>query len=165
MAKLYAEIAKMVSTHSRPKAAGACSFGLSDSSSFQHTAARRRLVWPICTANTVQMFQHTAARRRLAVPASFPDKPSAFQHTAARRRLASLSSSFVGLLTVSTHSRPKAAGNAAEECSLWQVVVSTHSRPKAAGTGSIGQVGRRSVSTHSRSKAAGRDGNGDRADC
>ena len=132
MAKLYAEIAKMVSTHSRPKAAGACSFGLSDSSSFQHTAARRRLVWPICTANTVQMFQHTAARRRLGgcfcirpflKTVSTHSRPKAagvlepfgaevekFQHTAARRRLVPANLPVNPPTHVSTHSRPKAAG-------------------------------------------------------
>ena len=55
-----------VSTHSRPKAAGADSissgrllFG------FQHTAARRRLGLMPLSARPMMWFQHTAARRRL----------------------------------------------------------------------------------------------------
>ena len=58
-----------------------------------------------------------------------------FQHTAARRRLVNVVISVTQVTYVSTHSRPKAAGN--------QVLhrhqarqVSTHSRPKAAGSGS-----------------------------
>ena len=56
-----------------------------------------------------------------------------FQHTAARRRLAWSSRSCVFALAVSTHSRPKAAGERAEKERI-QYVVSTHSRPKAAGS-------------------------------
>ena len=79
----------MVSTHSRPKAAGTSSRRrLSQPKKFQHTAARRRLVvlrmiriglrfgfntqppeggWDffLIGLDKVLMFQHTAARRRL----------------------------------------------------------------------------------------------------
>ena len=99
-------------------------------------------------------FQHTAARRRLAVWDGSFKKAWTFQHTAARRRLdPALTRTFYyycfntqppeggwcsglirGLMykSVSTHSRPKAAGGTA---SRWRSdeVVSTHSRPKAAG--------------------------------
>ena len=54
-----------------------------------------------------------------------------FQHTAARRRLHVHQSLILRAITVSTHSRPKAAAQpliGANE----QLVVSTHSRPKAA---------------------------------
>ena len=55
-----------VSTRSRPKAAGLiiCAMEITNRS-FQHAAARRRLVFPkrICPKQT--MFQHAAARRRL----------------------------------------------------------------------------------------------------
>ena len=48
-------------------------------------------------------------------------------------QLGSLWASFLSLVRVSTHSRPKAAG--IWDNKLWRVVpVSTHSRPKAAGT-------------------------------
>ena len=102
---------KCVSTHSRPKAAGL-----------------------ICiSCKPVSLFQHTAARRRLVVEDWENIKSGLFQHTAARRRLASRRRNPQGFIFVSTHSRPKAAGN------KWFVVrsgtdVSTHSRPKAAGS-------------------------------
>ena len=56
--------------------------------------------------------------------------------------------------TVSTHSRPKAAGffNKSADFSLF---VSTHSRPKAAGKPKGECLGSDWVSTHSRPKAAG----------
>ena len=57
---------------------------------------------------------------------------SRFQHTAARRRLAGTTCTKEKMLSVSTHSRPKAAG--LKEIDLEQKIwVSTHSRPKAAG--------------------------------
>ena len=56
------------------------------------------------------MFQHTAARRRLALFGLFISFSYKFQHTAARRRLGLPLLGFARLLSVSTHSRPKAAG-------------------------------------------------------
>ena len=56
-----------VSTHSRPKAAGADNLDLPRIKHlFQHTAARRRLAvdWQ-AEDLTAELFQHTAARRRL----------------------------------------------------------------------------------------------------
>ena len=55
-----------------------------------------------------------------------------FQHTAARRRLVELTGQFNQALTVSTHSRPKAAGTSTVNDNVYKAV-STHSRPKAAG--------------------------------
>ena len=57
-------------------------------------------------------------------------------------------------LTVSTHSRPKAAGQYGI-CRLPHQIVSTHSRPKAAGVGCLLVPFKHRVSTHSRPKAAG----------
>ncbi len=56
----------MVSTHSRPKAAGPPTVRAACMSLFQHTAARRRLLaaYTPCLFRT-GLFQHTAARRRL----------------------------------------------------------------------------------------------------
>ena len=57
--------------------------------------------------------------------------------------------------TVSTHSRPKAAGQESKEPPEINGV-STHSRPKAAGQFGFGNVVEEpAVSTHSRPKAAG----------
>ena len=55
---------------------------------------------------------------------------------------------------VSTHSRPKAAGDP-EIYGARINLVSTHSRPKAAGLTSSVHMSRLPVSTHSRPKAAG----------
>ena len=55
-----------------------------------------------------------------------------FQHTAARRRLAIKLNINGTYLFVSTHSRPKAAGSGFYPCRTVNQV-STHSRPKAAG--------------------------------
>ena len=55
---------------------------------FQHAAARRRLVEPKQQINYYDMFQHAAARRRLETACVIPDD----------------------IYSVSTRSRPKAAG-------------------------------------------------------
>ena len=100
-----------VSTHSRPKAAGLKRLVWVMTGVFQHTAARRRLDNLLATPFGFRWFQHTAARRRLAC-----DRPSSFflalfQHTAARRRLGQKAPAIPPERLVSTHSRPKAAGN------------------------------------------------------
>ena len=77
-----------------------------------------------------------------------------FQHTAARRRLVLQSVETLIKSQVSTHSRPKAAGNYINHNGT-EELVSTHSRPKAAGIGNKAAFGGQDVSTHSRPKAAG----------
>ena len=59
-----------------------------------------------------------------------------------------------GMVTVSTHSRPEAAGffNGYSHLHNW---VSTHSRPEAAGPATQEPVNLFRVSTHSRPEAAG----------
>ena len=77
-----------VSTHSRPKAAArAAPIRPSTPSSFQHTAARRRLPPALTLSVWTGAFQHTAARRRLRPGRKSTTPASQFQHTAARRRL------------------------------------------------------------------------------
>ena len=101
----------LVSTHSRPKAAGIAGLMTNLGYLFQHTAARRRLGFrpsqyqALHGFNTqppeggwlLQLyydtlgikFQHTAARRRLGSGfGQIPRLLCKFQHTAARRRLA-----------------------------------------------------------------------------
>ena len=146
---------RLVSTHSRPKAAGLPAAVL----------VRCRLCfntqppeggWTTCrrTCPLQALFQHTAARRRLAFYALPNLARCAFQHTAARRRLEPQRRHADRAAPVSTHSRPKAAGgdavNAAARCR-----VSTHSRPKAAGYAQTAKERCQLVSTHSRPKAAG----------
>ena len=82
----------MVSTHSRPKAAGGA-------------------VW--FWTNWIRPFQHTAARRRLENCPLWRCEAVRFQHTAARRRLALYCLRHQPSKNVSTHSRPKAAGHPA----------------------------------------------------
>ena len=141
----------MVSTHSRPKAAGlACSNGFTYAK-FQHTAARRRLPMRNQIMTATKKFQHTAARRRLGLSALFLDSflcfntqppeggwkaltqyltDEAFQHTAARRRLVnSLALSFRWCMFQHTAARRRLESTL--KCKL-RTAVSTHSRPKAA---------------------------------
>ena len=77
----------VVSTHSRPKAAGPWYQKRGRLHGFQHTAARRRLGYlnrrTVCESG----FQHTAARRRLVIKIYSDGVKAVFQHTAARRRL------------------------------------------------------------------------------
>ena len=56
------------------------------------------------------LFQHTAARRRLGGSTKAVGRSGGFQHTAARRRLVDGIHNIPFGRTVSTHSRPKAAG-------------------------------------------------------
>ena len=122
---------------------------------FQHTAARRRLAVAATIKKTAKNGFNTqppeGGWRRIRTPPSerrsFNTQPPEggwrllmagalsirlFQHTAARRRLDmhGAGSGWVG--EVSTHSRPKAAGNTMIEKGK-AGYVSTHSRPKAAG--------------------------------
>ena len=80
-------LAVKVSTHSRPKAAGLASDDLRHQYRFQHTAARRRL-----TSYEVKKFPS----------ASFNTQPPEGGWTIRKAKRQPL--------TVSTHSRPKAAG-------------------------------------------------------
>ena len=163
-----------VSTHSRPKAAGATVCHLTRTKMFQHTAARRRL------AGELEKYFHNTAVSTHSRPKA-ADNPSynnlrkrLFQHTAARRRLHNRLL-FDCRRSVSTHSRPKAAALTFAD-DVQDVKVSTHSRPKAAGglrtrhtescsfntqppeggwlTDKVKRI-KSLVSTHSRPKAAG----------
>ena len=122
-----------VSTHSRPKAAAGGNGRLRlGCRTFQHTAARRRLLPSGKALGATGRFQHTAARRRLPRPRAtsasqprFNTQPPEggcrpalvrqavgpeFQHTAARRRLYRIDlGPVIEIRRVSTHSRPKAA--------------------------------------------------------
>ena len=111
------EFACKVSTHSRPKAAGALSDGLHGLLLFQHTAARRRLVLEDGGILIFKWFQHTAARRRLETAIDRDALQCLFQHTAARRRLGVTGGYCFRTVKVSTHSRPKAAG-----CPLYWII-------------------------------------------
>ena len=82
---------------------------------FQHTAARRRLIYPVRHPIRDLWFQHTAARRRLTAALPRFQLICVFQHTAARRRLTGGKNIGLCVNLVSTHSRPKAA----DRCRIW----------------------------------------------
>ncbi len=100
------------------------------------------------------MFQLTAARRRLVAGADnaaqsvggFNSQPPEGGWPANRHSR--------NQSAVSTHSRPKAAGQWQQQQQAAQAV-STHSRPKAAGHDAGYRCAGTEVSTHSRPKAAG----------
>ena len=101
---------------------------------FQHTAARRRLDTKTAEKLTViGAFQHTAARRRLAKSRSSPSCSSQFQHTAARRRLGNIG--IGGNAGRGFNTQPPEGGGKSHSRAGRKSRVSTHSRPKAAGDG------------------------------
>ena len=80
---------------------------------FQHTAARRRLAAipsPGCIAHSFNTQPPEGGWQLEALKAELAEM---FQHTAARRRLVGIALHDISFHTVSTHSRPKAAGYAA----------------------------------------------------
>ena len=131
-----------VSTHSRPKAAGPEVMNNALGLMFQHTAARRRLGWKMPKL-TWQGKVSTHSRPKAAGPPKISAGYVArwFQHTAARRRLGAGFAVQQFRCAVSTHSRPKAAGGVKDK-SVVAGKVSTHSRPKAAGKSSKSDVRR-----------------------
>ena len=124
---------QLVSTHSRPKAAGLDKRG--DSlSCFVSTHSRPKAAG----------FRRGLGRR-YPMGVSTHSRPKA---------AGAIKRAYIGDDGVSTHSRPKAAGSFGFDLTV-QTTVSTHSRPKAAGSEQAEYQQSRSVSTHSRPKAAG----------
>ena len=104
---------RVVSTHSRPKAAAYADFLANGiSAEFQHTAARRRL--------PESMLRHVRFEN-----VSTHSRPKAAAITLLRNHRS---------VYVSTHSRPKAAAFMPPKDPI-KLCVSTHSRPKAAAFG------------------------------
>ena len=100
-----------VSTHSRPKAAGHSSFWtVFVFALFQHTAARRRLAVSFIARAFFKRFNTQPPEGGWISEQLKDGNNTRFQHTAARRRLGPSAMQHDGLMAVSTHSRPKAAG-------------------------------------------------------
>ena len=78
------------------------------------------------------MFQHTAARRRLGAGRLKFRRPILFQHTAARRRLVSATFTSTAF-TTRFNTQPPEGGWEILPPLTPSLMVSTHSRPKAAG--------------------------------
>ena len=124
---------QLVSTHSRPKAAGqtANSFGQIKAVSTHSRPKAAGHDKEDARQNTRKVSTHSRPKAAGRLP-SRRRPPMPFQHTAARRRLVDAAANAVQSAAVSTHSRPKAAGALR---TTWRAkfTVSTHSRPKAAG--------------------------------
>ena len=132
----------MVSTHSRPKAAVCKVFpnilACDVSTHSRPKAAEKIQVLKI----RLTLFQHTAARRRLLAWIILPVLQALFQHTAARRRLPFISLPNLTIQYVSTHSRPKAAGNLGSHAEWLEGFQHTAARRR------LRQTGRNSHLTH-----------------
>ncbi len=121
----------MVSTHSRPKAAGR---GLDGPNSPVVVSTHSR---PKAAAEILAFFvyspkfQHTAARRRLAAQTAIGGHAASF-NTQPPEGGCVIFRDINAKADVSTHSRPKAA-EIIETIAKKHKYVSTHSRPKAAG--------------------------------
>ena len=145
---------QFVSTHSRPKAAGRRTLKRHTQWMFQLTAARRRLESQRFQPRVGYLvFQLTAARRRLAGLCTHASVHNGFNSQPPEGGWAGYFFERNEAI-VSTHSRPKAAGQGAQKMSMTDAV-STHSRPKAAGWPIPRWPQALPVSTHSRPKAAG----------
>ena len=100
----------MVSTHSRPKAAGMDVSGLKRKEQVS-THSRPKAAGETEEIDILNNFVSTHSRPKAAGRyLSTKDFLIKFQHTAARRRLVSFSIALICVASVSTHSRPKAAG-------------------------------------------------------
>ena len=77
----------LVSTHSRPKAAGAIVVDTNTPPKFQHTAARRRLVYRELALQAYKVSTHSRPKAADQLKMQAFSILSWFQHTAARRRL------------------------------------------------------------------------------
>ena len=101
------------------------------------------------------MFQHTAARRRLVERAKWRQLNSLFQHTAARRRLVYRDENAINQIKRFNTQPPEGGWRQSRRLLQARFSVSTHSRPKAAGSKFKNGAPVFNVSTHSRPKAAG----------
>ena len=144
-----------VSTHSRPEAAGMMASGaLGETGTFQLTAARRRLGlgwWRLIRSNE---FQLTAARRRLGRLYSEMQYVHKFQLTAARRRLGSSSRAVFFLLQFQLTAARRRLGQSPSRSFVPVWFQLTAARRRLAHSARP-FWSRRNVSTHSRPEAAG----------
>ena len=112
MTSLTAERAVFVSTHSRPKAAGCRNPAIRPSLAVS-THSRPKAAGPKSAAGRrpKYCFNTQPPEGGWVFVVGVFDIDARFQHTAARRRLGSINSQHEAMPTVSTHSRPKAAGD------------------------------------------------------
>ena len=131
--KLLTGLGQKVSTHSRSKAAGTVAPKSQPRHQRFNTQPPEGGWLTLLLSNWLpSKFQHTAARRRLAFPAHLPQACSLFQHTAARRRLGRFIFRRV-MWTLFQHTAARRRLGLFMLRIITGLVVSTHSRPKAAG--------------------------------
>ena len=142
---------QIVSTHSRPKATDLRNFKYFHSIQFQHTAARRRLLFaqPISFSSIVSTHSRSKATVFQSIKAfSVPNIVSTHSRPKATVLFIIISSKFK---YVSTHSRPKATGFA------WRRVFGSRGfntqPPEGDWVAAIAPSDSAQVSTHSRPKA------------
>ena len=121
-----------VSTHSRPKAAGAAAFPLKCPLAVSTHSRPKAAGIEDSSIATLSLFQHTAARRRLAIQVTTTCAKGCFNTQPPEGGWGATMNRSVSASAVSTHSRPKAAGKRLTTITVYRDV-STHSRPKAAG--------------------------------
>ena len=124
----------MVSTHSRPKAAGLARH-VWPSQIWRFNTQPPEGGWIKNCSNAMRLswFQHTAARRRLVIRNKRHTQTNKFQHTAARRRLdPDMRGSATEPMFQHTAARRRLGGSVGQQLASREV--STHSRPKAAGS-------------------------------
>ena len=144
----------LVSTHSRPKAAGKPTFARASLILFQLTAARRRLARLHPLQGFFTEFQLTAARRRLDADLFGNVLNKTFQLTAARRRLVAHQTTANHCLEfqlTAARRRLEIAKTIPLIDSAFQLTAARRRLATERGDGHLPLV----VSTHSRPKAAG----------
>ena len=96
---------------------------------FQHTAARRRLLFRLCQRLPISVSTHS--RPKAAAEAHLPTLTGTpFQHTAARRRL--IVQRIKDAVDSGFNTQPPEGGCSSTDSAPRIPTVSTHSRPKAA---------------------------------
>ena len=144
-----------VSTHSRPKAAGADNLDLPRIKHlFQHTAARRRLAG-VGRRRACSFFVSTHSRPKAAGQNEGEAfRLILFQHTAARRRLVGQDFAYIGVFG-SFNTQPPEGGWQPQRCQS-RTDTSFNTQPPEGGWAChLRQNPCSRVSTHSRPKAAG----------
>ena len=99
-----------VSTHSRPKAAGAAAFPLKCPLAVSTHSRPKAAGIEDSSIATLSLFQHTAARRRLAIQVTTTCAKGCFNTQPPEGGWGATMNRSVSASAVSTHSRPKAAG-------------------------------------------------------
>ena len=150
-----AALTALVSTHSRPKAAGVCVIvGFTASHCFNTQPPEGGWLGGAALSRSEACFNTQPPEGGWAGGGSLGRMGRSFNTQPPEGGWLHVVADPDRFAVVSTHSRPKAAGAAVAQF-LGLLAVSTHSRPKAAGCNDCQHLQQYTVSTHSRPKAAG----------